>query len=172
MTSDTSETSAKAPRSSRAVRWVLLASLAVNALFVGGLISAFLRYGGPLMMTSAAAPNGIGAFLGSLPADRRGAVWKGAGDKRRAMMPLRRDVRAARRDVLAVLTAEPFDQSAFIAAQTRLIEAEHRQRLSQRDMLVDVVGSLTAEERRAYIRWRGPMRGAQSGEDDETPLKK
>ena len=119
------------------------------------------------MMATAGAPNSIGAFIGTLQSERRGAVWKSTGEKRRTMMPLRRDVRAARRDMLASLTAEPFDQAAFVAAQTRLIEAEHRQRLAQRDMLVDVVGSLTADERRAYIRWRGPMRGGQPGEEDE-----
>jgi hypothetical protein len=73
----------------------------------------------------------------------------------------------ARRDMLASLTAEPFDRDIFAAAQTRLIEAEHRQRLAQRDFLVDVVGVLSPSERQAYIRWRGPMRVPPSGEDDE-----
>ncbi len=173
MTSVTPEMTAKAPGSSRAVRWVLLASLALNALFVGGLVSAVVRHGGPLMMTAAGGtPNGIGAFVGGLPAERRGAVWKSTGDKRRQLAPLRRDVRAARRDVLSALTTEPFDQAAFAAAQTRLIEAEHRQRLGQRDILVDVVGTLTAEERRAFIRSRGPVRGGQPGEEDEATQPK
>jgi uncharacterized membrane protein len=167
MTSDINKGTSERPRSSRWLRFALFASLALNALFVGGLISAFVRHGGPLLMASAAAPNNLGAFIGTLPQERRGAVWKATAEKRRTMMPLRRDVRIARRDMLASLTAEPFDGGAFAAAQTRLIEAEHRQRLAQRDFLVDVAGVLSPSERQAYIKWRGPMRSPQPGEDDE-----
>ena len=172
MTADTSSTVQKRPRASRGMRLALYASLAVNALFLGGLVSAFVRHGGPLGLAPSNMPANLGAFVGSLPADRGGVVWKSTGDKRRAMMPLRRQVRMARREVLAALTAEPFDREAFGAAQSRLIEAEHRTRLAQRDILIDIAGSLTVEERRAYIRWRGPMRGVQPGEDDEAPPTK
>ncbi len=167
MTSDINTGSTERSRSARWLRVALFASLALNALFIGGLVSAFVRHGGPLFMASAAAPNNLGAFIGTLPQERRGAVWNTTGDKRRTMMPLRRDVRMARRDMLASLATEPFDKDAFAAAQTRLIEVEHRQRLVQRDFLVDVVGVLSPSERQAYIRWRGPMRNPPPGEDDE-----
>jgi uncharacterized membrane protein len=167
MTPDTAKASIERPRPSRWVRYALFASLALNALFVGGLISAFVRHGGPLLMSATAQPNNVGAYIGTLPADRKGAIWKATSEKRRVMMPLRRELRAARRDMLATLTAEPFDREIFAAAQTRLIEAEHKQRLAQRDFLSDVVGILSADERRAYIRWRGPSRGPSAGEDDE-----
>jgi uncharacterized membrane protein len=156
----------------RPMRWgwwrlALFASLALNALFIGGLVSAYVRHGGPLLMASGTAPNNLGAFIGTLPQERRAAVWKTTADKRRNVQPLRRDVRAARREMLALLTAEPLDRDAFSAAQTRLIEAEHRQRVAQRDFLVDVVGVLSPSERQAYLRWRGLMRNAPAGEDDE-----
>jgi uncharacterized membrane protein len=167
MTTDITTGRIERPRPSRWVRFALFASLALNALFIGGLVSAIVRHGGPLLMASAAAPNNLGAFIGTLPLERRGAVWKTTAEKRRNMMPLRRDVRMARRDMLASLSADPFDRDVFSAAQTRLIEAEHRQRLAQRDFLVDVVGVLSPSERQAYIKWRGPMRNPLPGEDEE-----
>ena len=57
-----------------------------------------------------------------------------------------------------------FDKDAFTSAQTRLIEAEHRQRLAQRDILAEVLGSMTPEERAEYILWRGPPRPAAQSE--------
>ena len=86
-------------------------------------------------------------------------------DDEDAMAPLRQDVRQARRDALAVFTVEPFDKDRFTSAQTRLIEAEHRQRLAQREILAETVSSMTPDERRAYIRWRAPLR--QPGPPDE-----
>lgn len=167
MASDTSQVVQKLPRASRRVRIVLFASLALNALFVGGLISAFVRHGGPIGLASPNAPNNLGAFVSTLPSERGGAVWKITGDKRRALQPLRRQVRIMRREVLTALTAEPFDRELFVAAQARLIEAEHKQRLAQRDIVVDIASSLTTEERRSYIRWRAPMRTGPGSDDDE-----
>ena len=155
------------PKRSRMPRglWLgLLASLALNALVVGGLASAFWRHNGPLA-GAAGTPNNIGAFIATLPGDRGRAVWARAAEKRRAMAPFRQEVRQARREALSALTVEPFDKERFTAAQTRLIDAEHRQRLAQRDVLAEVVGSMTPDERRAYIRWRGPPR--QPGPPDE-----
>jgi uncharacterized membrane protein len=172
MASDTTKLSAERPRASRWLRIALFASLTLNALFVGGLVSAFLRHGGPMSLAAGGGQNNnIGAYLVTLPAERRGAIWKATGDKRRTLMPLRRELRTARRDMLATLSAEPFDKAAFVAAQTRLIEAEHRQRLAQRDLLLEVVGSLSPDERQSYVRWRGPVR-TPSGDEDEMPTRK
>jgi uncharacterized membrane protein len=152
-------------------RWLkpaLIASLALNALFLGTVISAFVRHGGPLMAASAQSPGNLGAYVATLPTERGKALWLRAGDRRRIMMPLRQEVRRARREALALLTAEPFDKDRFTEAQTRLVEAEHRQRLAQRDMLAELASGLTVEERRAYIRWRGAQpRGAAAADEVE-----
>ena len=169
MTTDTPIPMPKRARMSRGVRAALFASLALNALFIGGLISAFVRHGGPVSLAAANMPNNLGAYVSTLPAERGRALWNRAGDRRRIMMPLRQEVRLARRDALATLTAEPFDRERFVAAQNRLIDAEHRLRLAQRDTLAEIASGLTVEERRAYIRWRGPMRGASQQDDAETP---
>lgn len=138
----------------KGTRVALLASLALNALFIGGLASAFFRHGSEPWRQP--ARQNIGAYVSTLPRPRSDAILKRAEERRRTFAPLRRDVRQARDEALAVLSAEPFDREKFMTAETKLIEAENALRLAQRDVLADIAGSLTAEERRAYVRWRTP----------------
>lgn len=145
----------------------LLASLALNALFIGGLASAIFKHGADRQ------PQGrqnLGAYVSTLPKARSEVIMKRADERRRGLGPLRRNVRQARDDALSALTTDPFDRDKFIAAETHLIEAENALRLAQRDVIADIAGSLTPEERRAYLRWRGPQRGpADAGQPPAPP---
>lgn len=143
----------------RGAHWALIASLALNALFIGGIVSAIARYRGtPFIGQGLNAQHNLGAYVATLPADRSTAIWREAGEKRRFLNQNRRVIRQAREDAIVALTAEPFEKERFIAAQTRLIDAEHAQRIGQRDILAGLASSMTLEERRAYTRWRGPPR--------------
>jgi uncharacterized membrane protein len=164
MTIETSTTPSGSRHMSRGLKFALFASLALNAIFIGGLVSAFVRHGGAMMLASAQAPGNLGAYVATLSNERGKALWQSVSELRRAVMPLRQEVRRARREALAMLTAEPFDRAKFVEAQTRLIEAENRQRLGQRDILAGIAGGMTADERRAYIRWRAAQ--SRPGSDD------
>lgn len=145
----------------------LLASLALNALFIGGLASAFFKHGAERQQQG---HQNLGAYVSTLPRARSEAIMKRADERRRVLNPLRRDVRQARDDALSVLTADPFDREKFLNAETRLIQAESTLRLAQRDVIADIAGSLTPDERRAYLRWRAPQRGpAQGGQPPPPP---
>ena len=146
-----------------------MASLAANALFVGGLVSAFVRHGAVPTQGQPGPQRNIGAYVSSLPSARSEAIWRNAAEKRKALALGRRELRKAREDAMTALTAEPFDKGKFEAAETRLIEAEHAQRLGQRDLLADIAGAMTPDERRAFVRWRGPPR---SGGGTEPPPPK
>lgn len=157
----TKEVDIPAPKRSRVRggRVALIASLSVNALFVGGLLSALVRHGGgPHGPPNGNAINGLGGYVATMPAERSRAISSKISDRRQALGPLRREVRQARDDALATLTAEPFDKDRFVSAQRRLIELENRQRLGQLDILAEIAGSMTADERRAYMDWRGQAR--------------
>lgn len=154
----------------RSYRIVLLASLALNAVFIGGLMSAFLRHDRTLFSARAGAgQQNLAAYVATLPAERRTTIFKAASDKRQALMQHRGVVRRARDEAQASLALEPFDREKYLSAQTRLVQAEYDQRLSQRDMFVDIAGAMLPEERRAYIRWRGPPRGLPPGEQNYSP---
>ena len=149
-------TPAPSPPRSRGARIALIASLAVNALFVGGLVSALVRHGGgPHGPLNGNGPNGLGAYVSTLPAERGRAISAKINDKRQALGPLRREVRQARDDALGALAAEPFDKDKFALAQKHLMELENRQRLGQLDILAEIANSMTPDERRAFINWRG-----------------
>lgn len=154
----------------RGAHWALIASLALNALFIGGIVSAIARYrGGPFIGQGLNAQHNLGAYVATLPADRSTAIWREAGEKRRFLNQNRRVIRQARDEALVALTAEPFEKDRFIAAQTRLIDAEHAQKIGQRDVLAGLASSMTLDERRAFTRWRGPPR-SQSNEPAEPPI--
>src|SRR5687767_14732605 len=83
-------------RASRRTRYTLIASLALNLLFIGtigGSIWAF-RHHAPWSMSGVNAH--LRGFASTLPADRRFAVWQATREERRALRPLRKEVRAAR----------------------------------------------------------------------------
>ena len=154
MTADTPVPMNARARLSRGGRIALLASLALNALFIGVFVSAFVRHGGGPPARNSNGINGLGAYVQTLPADRSRDISRRSNDKRQAIGGLRREVRAARDEAFATLSADPFDQERFVAAQKRLIEVEHRQRLGQLEILADIASAMTADERRAFLNWR------------------
>lgn len=154
MTADTPVPMNARARLSRGGRIALLASLALNVLFLGGFVSALVRHGGGQPMRNGNGNNGLGAYVQTLPADRSREISRRLNDKRQALGGLRREARTARDEAFATLSADPFDQERFVAAQKRLIEVEHRQRLGQLEILADIASAMTADERRAFLNWR------------------
>lgn len=156
-------------------RWLLIGSLAFNALFVGAAASAIWRFGGPPSVLQN-VPGNLVSFVDTLPSAREKEVLPGGRELRATIAPLRRDLREARREVLAAIAATPFDTASYERAQTRLFEAETRLRNEQGQLLSAVLTKLTPEERRAYLRWhehrRGhPRRGGGQRPDDDPPQK-
>jgi uncharacterized membrane protein len=88
---------------------------------------------------------------------------------------LRDTVRASSRERVAALSAEPFDRQAYITAQTRQIEADTKLRMMMRDAVAETAAKMTADERRAFLRWRGQRRitgPSDLGLDEPVPAKK
>lgn len=151
--------------------WALIVSLSLNALFIGGLASALLRHRGEHSGGNAGF-GGLGAYVQTLPPARSQAISSRIADKRQENGPLRREVRQVREESLAALAAQPFEKDRFVTAQTRLIEAEHLLRLAQRDMLAEMAGALTPDERRAFIQWRGRGQPHAAGTPGSPPAEK
>ena len=159
----TSADAASAPtsaRASRGTRYALIASLALNLLFVGtigGSIWAF-RHHAP-WSTSGVNAHLLG-FTGTLPAERRYAVWQATREERRAMRPLRKEVRAARAEARRILLVQPFDKQKFAEAQMRVLDAEVAARRAAHNLFVGVAAVLDPEERAAFARWQPAQRAA------------
>jgi uncharacterized membrane protein len=113
----------------RAPRWVLAAlvgSLAVNLLVLG------LGFGAAWHVRSGQALGGgnllgnLSAFSQTLPAERRSQLAPLIADPRQQpeLRAQRQEVRMARREVLRLFTADPFDVAAFRAAEARASAVE------------------------------------------------
>jgi uncharacterized membrane protein len=169
---------APAGGTSRRLRYGLIASLALNLLFVGtigGSIWAF-RHHAPWSMGGVNAH--LLGFTSTLPADRKFAVWQATREERRALRPLRKEVRVARAEARRVLQTQPFDKQKFSAAQMRVLDAEVTARRAAHQLFIGVAAVLSPQEREAFARWqpaqRAANRRARLGErqtDDVPPSK-
>lgn len=127
-------------------RWVkaaLVVSLCVNVLVLGAV--------GGFMMRQEQDDFGRVAFrhvIRALPDERR----EEARDLLEARVPefreLREEIRAARRETMALLTADPVDQAALRASVERARELTAQRRVLVEDALLEFAANLPAAERR------------------------
>lgn len=151
-----SETAAPPSKPGReAPRWMrvlLVVSLGLNLLTVGLIASAVwhMRH-----MAGFGVPGRLSVFVENLPADRAAALRTIVNDARPSLRPLRQAAWQARREAARLFVAEPFDREKYAAAQARLFELELQVRRAHLQVITDVASQLTADERKAYLRWRG-----------------
>jgi len=145
---DTSPASAElAPSSGR--RWLLVGSLALNLLFLGGL--AALWWKGPMPGYGYLGPSqtafGIMRFSRDLPPERRDAVRRHLKDARIELRGLREELLAARRNATEVLNSADYTPEKMRAALDAIAAADQRIRDRGTDALVNAIGELAPEER-------------------------
>lgn len=156
-----------APRRSRWLFPALVASLALNLLFVGGVVGAKVmhkRYGGPH-----GADFGLMGFVRELPDERRKLIRDEIKKAREAMKPMRATVRDAWGEANAVLTVEPFDKQKFKAAMAKLSDAEVQFKTAVSNSLADTAEKLTPEERKQLQAWREKRRPGFFGKGPKGP---
>lgn len=155
---------APAPKRSRWLWALLIASLVVNAFLVGVIMRGLWIARANVVMTGGGIEASLPAFVNTLPAQRREELRQSSLPDRPGMLrPLRVEVRRARADAYRAFLADPFDKAAFIAAQARLFEAESNLRRSIQRILPEIGERMTAAERRAYTSWRGHGWGGGPG---------
>ena len=162
--------SAPLPTARRWMPLALLASLAVNLLFLGATGAAVWRFRQAAIFGPGQGP-GSGNLLGftaTLPAARKDSIMRQTGEELRVLRPLRAEVRAARHAARVALLADPFDRNAFAMAQARVLDAEFRARKETQNLFLAIAGSMTQEERQAFAHWHpegtfGSAKGAAKG---------
>lgn len=148
---------------------VLFVSLAANLLVIGSVGTAMWRFRHGPPPPPAVMPNLIG-YASSLKGERFTAVRDATEPLRQKLRPLRQELRVLRNEVTAAISAEPFDNAAFEAAQARLSEREGQVRQAMTALYAEIARNLTPDERRAYSRWREHRRGPPpSILEDEAP---
>jgi uncharacterized membrane protein len=159
----TMESGGAAAPGSRRLYVGLIASLALNVLFIGGVAAAMWhhrhgpgggRHGGESSMMG---------FARELSGDRQKLVRDDIAAARQTVRPLRKSVSDAWFEANTVLTQEPFDKDKYKAAMDRVTEAEGRFKMAVSAALADTAAKLTADERRALQQWREKRRPRMFG---------
>ncbi len=141
-------------------RWSMLlltASLALNLIVVGLVAGSLWRARAHQPPARAVTPNLLG-YAASLPQERRDAIWTATAGQRQHIRPFRREIRAAREELMHVIAADTFDADKFAAAQGRLAEAYTHARAAVQALDHEIATRLTPEERRAFPPWREQRR--------------
>jgi uncharacterized membrane protein len=145
---------------------LLVGSLALNLIFIGLVSTAMWRYRTPPHWAGAVTPNLLG-YASTLPAERRKDLWNRTAEQRQLIRPFRRELRAAREEVMAALATEPFDRERFAAAQERLLAADQRARAAVQALYAEIAVGLTSAERQAFPSWREHRRPPRQNLLDE-----
>lgn len=141
-------------------RWsmmVLIASLALNFVVLGVVAGSIWRVRAHQAPVRGVTPNLLG-YAASLPQARRDLIWNATAEQRQQIRPFRRDIRAAREEVMHAIAADPFDGEKYAAAQARLAEAYSRARGAVQALDLEIALQLTPDERRAFPPWREQRR--------------
>jgi uncharacterized membrane protein len=176
-----SDTPTLPSRSRAAPRWlwvVLILSLALNLLVAGAAVGAFVLGRHTMAWSSGGMAGNVVQFARQLPSERRSQIWAEVAEQRKAIRPLWRETGRLRRQLAALLAADPFDGAAFAETQRRMLEAEMRARAAGQALVSAIATRLSAEERRALLakgfgsRHGGRhMRGARPTLDDDAPAE-
>lgn len=151
---ETNPPAGPAPTRRRWGRVLLVASLALNLVFIGLIVGAVARGGG---VASGARhldrmSMGLGAYIEALPADAR-AIVKSAGggferDDRRARF---RALHAQRKAIVEALEAEPFDAQALRAAVMTHRNSTLGSSIALQDAFLEAFVGLDAAERNRVL---------------------
>lgn len=145
------ETQPQAPvqQPSRWLKPLLIASLALNLIVIGGAAGAFFkhRHGG-------GHARGLTGFVKKLPAGRQPELMALVKAEREKIKPIREEIRANWDETNTALAAEPFDKDRLKAAMAKLIEAEMRMRTLVGDAIVTTAEKLSPGERQQMKAWR------------------
>lgn len=163
-------------------RWLgalLVVSLALNLLFFGLVAGAIWskRQGGWVGPRHHAFATAMRRVMKELPEDRRKVAEEIVTRHRAKVRPLRRQVRQARHAAVEGLEADTFDAAAFAERLERLQSAEATMRKAMAGMAMELMKTLTPEERRLFVqtvkrerfRGRGRPRGGERWHPKEGP---
>ena len=146
-----------APEPARRRRWprvLLVVSLAFNLLFVGLMAGALWVHwhGGWGMARHHAFASSVRRLVKELPEDRRQTTEALLKRHRAELRPLRRAAHRARHAAFEAAKAAPFDADLLQQRLDQMHGAEAKMREAMGALAMDLMKTLTVEERRRFLR--------------------
>ncbi len=171
---DTLSPGGPAPRPSSRLKWLLIASLALN-LLVAGAVAGRMIFGhrsGP-GGGGASVDQGLMWFSHSLPPEQRDLVRQNLKAARPELRALREESVALKKQAAELLAAEPFDRAALKSAMDRVGLAEKTLRDKGVSVVLDTAEKLSPEQRQRLSEfWKMRVerhRGRRKGPPDGGP---
>jgi uncharacterized membrane protein len=134
--------------SARKWRWLLLISVALNLVFVGGLAALWWKGPpGPWRGGASQTAFGLMKFSRELPDERRDAVRRHLKEARPVLKAAQVELRQARAKAAEVLGSASYTPEAMRAALDAVAATDNRLRSMGTDALMKAIGELTADDR-------------------------
>lgn len=146
---------------------LLIVSLAFNLLVAGTLVGQRLQSSPAALPATNAASQGAAAqvaqrvaapLVQELSEAKRAQIRSIFEANRGQNRALWLTVRERRAEVAKILEAESFDKSAYVAAMTKLIDAESKARTASQPTFAAVAEVLSPQERRDFIKTHRHLR--------------
>lgn len=141
----------------RLITLLLLFSVAINLLLIGGIVTRLATLDRPPEMRP--LPNNVGWLLRDLGEARRRELAPLFSDSSEEVRPLRREMMQAQRRIASLMAAETLDPEALGEAFATLREVADRYQRRSHELTVDLLAALSPEERQqaqAFLQRRGP----------------
>lgn len=135
-----------APKASRGIRWLLIASLSLNLVVFGVLAGAWLKGGPP----PGSEEIGFWHYTRVLPEADRRALGRALRETRGDWTGLRQELSSERARFTAALTAEPFAVEPVEAALRRELSLSGAIFEHSASLLAAQIARMTPEERAAF----------------------
>jgi uncharacterized membrane protein len=133
---------------------VLIGSLAINLLGIGVVAGTFWQVRHARATSGGHLPGRLADFADTLTVERGAEIRDAVRAAQTAILPLRQQVREARREAVKAFSSEPFDKEKFAAAHARVWAAAFQVRQAYLRLLTEIGAKLTAEERQQFLNWR------------------
>ncbi|XOV87114.1 MAG: periplasmic heavy metal sensor [Pseudomonadota bacterium] len=147
--------------SRRLINIVLICSLAINLLLVGGLIGRLMA--GP---PARPLPDHLGWILRQLDEPAREKLRPDLKAHAARIVPLRREMRSAQRDFEAAVSGETVDADAAAEALARLRTSAMAYQESTHQKMVQILATLDSKQRNRVMRY---LRDREREERRPTP---
>jgi len=144
MVQDTSTPKRKKPL----ITIILICSLGLNLLFVGGLIGRFMLGGPPNHL-----PNNMGWMVRHLDDEHRKKLKPLLRDYSKASRPVRMEMRAARQRLNVAMQSDPLDEAAVELALKDLRAASNAFQIALHENMVTILKEMEPEQRRDAMKF-------------------
>ncbi len=150
---DVTDANADQPPKGRWLKPVLVVSLALNLLFVGVVAGAFLKFrdgprGGPKHRIFELS---LVQMISELPPDRRQTGESVLARLRSDVIPAVRGGRGVRKEAVAAMIADPYDEQRMKDVLVRLRETRAGTRRGMHDLFLEFIRELSVEERKRFL---------------------